>query len=227
MLHLPNIYPAQHQPIQEQSHQSHRPKVEEEVTVSDARERPISMFCGFPVMVATLPTFDHVATARRYGSGAESARDASTKGTITRHTISFTKNAESTPDVNITAGNSRDGFNRRSTISTFHSKNPTRCSVPTISIIENSSTSVGKSMKWSGFGRLHNVERHHADRADDGCARTVNLQSGKFSQRKNQIARAKDYVGGQSSNIRNCCRREMSHADRSRFAQGQFIVANR
>ena len=50
----------------------------------------------------------------------------STKGTITRHTMSFTKNAENTPLANTTAGNRCAGFRRRRTNSTLHSKNPTR-----------------------------------------------------------------------------------------------------
>ena len=40
--------------------------------------------------------------------------------------LSFTKNAESTPDVKTTAGRRCDSFSRRSTISAVHSKNPTR-----------------------------------------------------------------------------------------------------
>ena len=70
-----------------------------------------------------------------------------TNGTMTRHTMSFTKNAEKMPDVKITAGNNRAGLKRRSTTSAIHSKKPTRCRLPTISIIENSRTMVEKSMK--------------------------------------------------------------------------------
>jgi len=89
---------------------------------------PINMFWGFPVMLATLPIFEAVATASRYGSGLNPNLRVifKTNGTITRHTMSFTKSAESTPEVKTTAGNSRDGFKLRSTISAFHSKNPTR-----------------------------------------------------------------------------------------------------
>ena len=89
---------------------------------------PISMFCGFPVILATLPIFDAVATANRYGNGSSRSLRVifSTNGTITRQTISFTKNAESTPDVKTTAGRRCDGVSRRSTISAVHSKNPTR-----------------------------------------------------------------------------------------------------
>ena len=73
----------------------------------------------------------------------------STNGTMTRHTISLTKNADKTPQVKITAGNRWVGFKRRRTTSAFHSKKPTRCRLPTINIIENSNTSVPKSMKRS------------------------------------------------------------------------------
>ena len=60
---------------------------------------PMSMFCGLPVMLATLPIFEAVATARRYGSGLMPIRrvSASTIGTMTRQMMSLTKNADSTP----------------------------------------------------------------------------------------------------------------------------------
>ena len=64
------------------------------------------MFCGLPVIVATLPMFDAVATASRYGTGASPSRRAMcrTNGVITRHTMSLTRNAESTPQVKTTVG---------------------------------------------------------------------------------------------------------------------------
>jgi hypothetical protein len=67
---------------------------------------PISMFCGLPVTVATLPIFDAVATATRYGMGGSSRRRAmcNTNGVMTRHTMSFTRNAESKPQVKMTVG---------------------------------------------------------------------------------------------------------------------------
>src|SRR5437868_2043573 len=68
---------------------------------------PMSMFCGLPVMLATLPIFEAVATARRYGSGLMPIRrvSASTIGTMTRQMMSLTKNADSTPLVKMTVGN--------------------------------------------------------------------------------------------------------------------------
>ena len=67
---------------------------------------PIRMFCGLPVIVAVLPTFDAVATARRYGTGLTPIRRVafSTKGTMTRQMMSLTKNAESNPIRKITVG---------------------------------------------------------------------------------------------------------------------------
>ena len=68
---------------------------------------PISMFCGLPVIVATLPMFDAVATAStiRAPAAAPSRRAmCSTNGVITRQTMSFTRNAESRPLVKMTVG---------------------------------------------------------------------------------------------------------------------------
>jgi hypothetical protein len=64
------------------------------------------MFCGLPVMVATLPTFDAVATATRYGTGGRPRRRAmcNTNGVMTRHTMSFTRNADNKPQVKTTVG---------------------------------------------------------------------------------------------------------------------------
>ena len=57
---------------------------------------PMSMFCGLPVIVAVLPMFDAVATATTYGIGGSPRRRAmrNARGVITRHTMSFTRNAE-------------------------------------------------------------------------------------------------------------------------------------
>jgi len=90
---------------------------------------PISMFCGLPVMVATLPMFDAVATARRYGSGFTPMRRVAvrTKGTMTRQMMSLTKNAESTPLVTITVGSRWRGLSRVTTRWVIQSKKPARC----------------------------------------------------------------------------------------------------
>jgi hypothetical protein len=63
--------------------------------------------------------------------------------------MSLTKNPDRKPHVKTTAGSNWCGFSLRSTASAFHSKKPTRCRVPTISIIENTSTMVEKSIKCS------------------------------------------------------------------------------
>ena len=36
--------------------------------------------------------------------------------------------------------------------------------------------------------RIHHPERKHQNRADNGCARPVDLHAGKVADRKNQIA---------------------------------------
>ena len=60
---------------------------------------PISMFCGFPVIVATLPTFAAMASASRCGFGSQPRRRviASTSGVSAMHTTSLIMNADSAP----------------------------------------------------------------------------------------------------------------------------------
>ena len=60
---------------------------------------PISMFCGLPIGVMALPTFDPSAIASRNGSGrsASGRSAASTSGVRTRQIVSLTKNAENIP----------------------------------------------------------------------------------------------------------------------------------
>ena len=68
---------------------------------------PINMLGGLPVIVAALPMFDAVATAIAYGMEGRPSRRVirRTNGVIIRHTMSFTRNAESNPLVKITVGN--------------------------------------------------------------------------------------------------------------------------
>ena len=76
----------------------------------------------------------------------------STNGTITRHTISLTKNADNTSQVKITAGNRCVGFRRRRTTSAFHSKKPTDADCP-----EN--TRIGlDSFAANLFGKVDHIE---------------------------------------------------------------------
>ena len=109
------------------------------------------MFCGFPVIVATLPMFEAVATARRYGTGGRliCRVAASTNGTITRQMTSFTKNAERTPLVKTTVGRRCRGSRRVTTRWVIHAKNPARWSDATTTIIEKRRTIVPKSTDWS------------------------------------------------------------------------------
>ena len=91
----------------------------------------MSMFCGLPVMLATLPMLDPVATASRYASGDRPMRRVmcSTNGTITRQMMSFTKNAESTPLVKITAGSRCRAPSRSIATSATASKKPNQVQV--------------------------------------------------------------------------------------------------
>ena len=89
----------------------------------------MSMFCGLPVIVATLPMLDAVATASRCGSAFTPSRLVAvrTKGTITRQMMSLTKKADRIPLVNMTVGNRCCGFRRVTTSSVIQSKNPAWC----------------------------------------------------------------------------------------------------
>src|SRR5678816_3410616 len=59
------------------------------------------MFCGLPVGVATLPTLEEVASARRYGFGSRftDSHTRRTSGVKAMHTTSLIRSAESTADV--------------------------------------------------------------------------------------------------------------------------------
>jgi hypothetical protein len=106
------------------------------------------MFCGFPVRVATLPTFAAVTRAIRYGTGGSASWRvaSSTTGAMTRHTTSLTKNAERTPDAPTTAASiARGVFARRSAQVITSRKKPERRRYPVTIIIPNSRTSVGAS----------------------------------------------------------------------------------
>ena len=74
---------------------------------------PMMMFCGFPVIVATEPTFEAVASPTRYGIGGRFSRRvrSSTSGVRATQTTSLTRKAESTPDRPIVTA--RRGAGRR------------------------------------------------------------------------------------------------------------------
>jgi hypothetical protein len=73
---------------------------------------PMSICCGLPVIVATLPMFDPVASARRTGSGLSRRNRVTsmTTGVSTRHTGSLTNSAESRPAAADTAKMSAIGL---------------------------------------------------------------------------------------------------------------------
>src|SRR5207302_785961 len=73
------------------------------------------MFCGFPVIVATLPILAAIATASRYGIGLRSSRSAilATSGVMTRQIASFSRKAENKPEVSVTVASSANGCRAR------------------------------------------------------------------------------------------------------------------
>ena len=99
------------------------------------------MFCGFPVMVATLPTLAPMATASRYGTGLRFRVEvtSSTSGVSTRHIVSLTNRAEKNPETKTIAASSRMGRWARSTTCALTArKNPDRRRFATTIIIPNS-----------------------------------------------------------------------------------------
>jgi hypothetical protein len=72
---------------------------------------PTIMFCGLPVIVAALPTFEAIATASRYGTGLRRSERVTsiTIGVITRHTASLTRNAEKAAAVIATVASRMKG----------------------------------------------------------------------------------------------------------------------
>ena len=115
------------------------------------RNCAIIMFCGFPVMVATLPALDAMATASKYGTGLRrsAAVISKTRGVRARHIVSFTKKAEKNPAILAIAPKSMSG---RCAVLTAQRettpKNPDRRRCATTIIIPNSSSRVSKWMAW-------------------------------------------------------------------------------
>ena len=79
-------------------------KSERENSGNGIREKcPMIMFCGLPTSVATLPMFELVASAIRYGSKGNFPRwiTVTTSGVNIRQIVSFTKSAERIPEINV------------------------------------------------------------------------------------------------------------------------------
>ena len=88
-----------------------------EKSVRDPDRLPISMFCGFPVMAATLPMFDAVASAiRRARTRPRDRAISMSTGVKTRQIVSLTKSADSVPAANTTASSSATGWLMLATI---------------------------------------------------------------------------------------------------------------
>ena len=87
------------------------------------------MFCGFPVIVATEPMLDAVARPTRYGIGGRLSRWQrwSTSGVKATQTTSLTRNAESTPEMEIVTARRVSGPENRAAIcSVASAKKPAR-----------------------------------------------------------------------------------------------------
>jgi len=71
----------------------------------------MSMFCGLPVRVATLPALEAKASPSRYGKAGSAAAStsASTMGVHITHTVSLTRSAESPPATTIRIASSARG----------------------------------------------------------------------------------------------------------------------
>ena len=103
------------------------------------------MFWGLPVIVATEPMFDAVASPTRYGIGCRRSRRQrpSTSGVSATQTTSLTRNAESTPDSAIVTARSDLGPEKCAAIrSVARAKNPASLRKATTIIIPNSRTIV-------------------------------------------------------------------------------------
>jgi hypothetical protein len=116
---------------------------------------PTIMFCGLPVMVATLPTLLAVARAIRYGTGF-SPRPLTiwiTSGVSTRQTTSLTKKADRTPAEATTATSSPRGLRARPMAQAVTTaKAPDRSRWAATIIIPKSRTRVGPSIAATAAG---------------------------------------------------------------------------
>ena len=107
------------------------------------------MFCGLPVIVATLPTLEASGMASKYGIGSRFKRltRSSTSGVMTRQMASLTRKAENEPATTTIASNKTTGWWARVTTQLFTSrKKPERRRLATTIIMPSSSVIVSKSI---------------------------------------------------------------------------------
>ena len=121
---------------------------------------------------------------------------------MTRQTTSFTRNADRMPLVNTTPGSSCRGLRCSITRWATPSKNPERCRLATISIMEKSRTSVAKSMLSMAVCRCEHSEDEHAYRPDHRHRGTVDLRARQTSDGEDQVARQEDEPGNDNVKVR-------------------------
>ena len=161
---------------------------------------PIIMFCGLPVMVATLPMFDAMATASRYGTGLRPSRRviSSTSGVSTRHMVSLTKNAEKTP-----ATSTMPESSTQRAVRVIHHPGADQgeeAGEPQVGHHDHHAEEQDDGVVVDGrVGLLHgeNVEGQHQARADDRRAGAVQPQAGQASDGQHQVGAGKDEDGGE------------------------------
>ena len=156
---------------------------------------PTSMFCGLPVIVATLPMLDPMATASSNGSGdsPRSAATSSTMGVNIRHTVSLTNIADSTPAATVMATTSARGLldvsgdqprgraeeRRHLQMGDEHHHPEQQDERPVVDGAR-------------GLLEPQAADGDHQDRADDGGAGAVDAEDRHAAQREDRVGAEKD-----------------------------------
>ena len=161
------------------------------------------MFCGLPVMVATLPMFDAVATAITYGAGVTRSRRASRTDERRHH---------ETDDI-------VHEKPRQQTAAEYHRRQQVMRLQPLDEALrdpveeadhpqvaddqhhreqEHDGGEINRSERVAG---PDDPKRHHQDGTDDGGTRAIDLHPGKLAEREDEVAADEDQVRGQCSRV--------------------------
>src|SRR2546427_4496615 len=169
---------------------------------------PTIMFCGLPVIVATLPRLLAVARAIRYGTGRSPRLPTIwiTSGVSTRQTTSFTKNADRTPAEAITATSRPSGLRARDRPGGHEAEEPREVEVGGD---DHHPEKEDQGRHVDGRHRLRQRQDagdDHEPGADDGGARAVDAKARQHADREDEVGgeedAARDKLAGRAGHRR-------------------------
>ena len=121
---------------------------------------------------------------------------ASTNGTITRQTMSFTKNAENRPQANTTAGNRCSGFQPPQDKLHVPLEESHQVKIAHDQHHRKEQHDGGKINEMQGLAGGHDPECHHGDGADNRRPGAVNLEPRELPQSKYEVTGDENGIGG-------------------------------